>query len=88
MKYVVERKSRLLSIENGKPLGNVKVYLEDKRSKNIPKLTPILKNAEILTENEAYEWFGRLKSQFPEDNSITIVKINPKTMKLDYTELY
>ena len=88
MKFVVEKNSRLLSVENGNSLGIVKVYLEDKRSKNIPKFTPILKNAVVLTENEAYEWLGRLWSVFPEDQSIQKVKINPKTMKLDYIELY
>lgn len=79
MKFVIEKNSRLL---------NMKVYLEDKRSENIPKLTSNLKNAEILTESEAYEWLGRLWSAFPEDDSIRKVKINPETLKLDYTELY
>jgi hypothetical protein len=79
MKYVVEGNSRSF---------NCKVYLKDKKHKTIPMLTPILKDAVILTENEAYEWLGRLWSIFPEDDSIRKVKINPKTMKLDYIELY
>ena len=79
MKYVVARVSKSFGKE---------VYLEDKNSKTIPKMTLDLKNAEILTENEAYEWLGRFWSIFPEDRSITKIKINPKTLELNYTELY
>jgi len=79
MKYIIEKKWRM---------SDATIYLEDKQSKTIPKFNASLEYAVQLTENEAYEWLGRLWSMFPEDNSIQMVKINSKTGKLNYTEKY
>jgi len=79
MKYIIEKESFI-------PGTSGMVYLENKRKKNMPMFHPCLDRAVRLTENEAYEWLGRLWSMLPEVKSIKMVKINRG--KLDYTELY